>query len=47
MQAGNIDRSKEFKNNSYQRARHTDAEPMNLWEISQLIGSVWLERKDI
>ena len=22
------------------RARHTDAEPMNLWETSQLIGSV-------
>ena len=37
---GNIDWSEKFENNSHQRARRKDAEPMNLWETSQLIGSV-------
>ncbi len=29
----------------YQRARRIDAEPMNLWDTSQIIGSVFRENK--
>ena len=40
MQARKFNQCKIIKSNCYERARRTDAEPMNLWETSQLIGSV-------
>ena len=40
MQAGNIDRSEEFKNNSYQRARRTDAE-LQVDTSTKLKKAIW------
>ena len=42
MQAGKIDWSEKFTNNSHHRARRKDAEPMNLWK-SQFVGFYSME----